>query len=285
MNVHNNKLRLPPELIYHIVDYFYPTDLQSCALVCKAWLPSSRHHLFRNLSFSLDHPFSRRRCYRLHDIIQGSPHLALYFREFRCCAQQYYDSENFPDRSTIATLLPQLLRSFTNLCMLRIQGWVELPYDIKQALYDILAYPSLVHLSTTTALFPTFEHFKRLIHPQLKQLKLSVTSSLLKLDRHIEEQTSVERQPCSLDGLDFTGNHKADFIDWLLRKQAIIDISSVRTLEAPFCHGAHDEQLLRLVRNMSSSLERLTIKIDGEYWSAFLTLYTFPAMNSYFLYR
>ncbi|KAJ7495487.1 hypothetical protein FB451DRAFT_1387510 [Mycena latifolia] len=40
---------MPPELIDHIIDYLSDSvpELRVCTLVCKGWLSSSRHHLFR----------------------------------------------------------------------------------------------------------------------------------------------------------------------------------------------------------------------------------------------
>ncbi|EMD30984.1 hypothetical protein CERSUDRAFT_60622, partial [Gelatoporia subvermispora B] len=40
----------PPELTDRVIDYLHDdnTALGNCGLVCRAWLPSSRMHLFRH---------------------------------------------------------------------------------------------------------------------------------------------------------------------------------------------------------------------------------------------
>jgi hypothetical protein len=38
--------RLPPELIDMIIGHASEWELPTCALVCRSWLPASRHHLF-----------------------------------------------------------------------------------------------------------------------------------------------------------------------------------------------------------------------------------------------
>lgn len=50
MNVHVG-IPLPQELIELIIDFAHddPRTLRSCALVCRAWLPSSRYHLFSSI--------------------------------------------------------------------------------------------------------------------------------------------------------------------------------------------------------------------------------------------
>lgn len=46
--------RLTPELIDITIDYLYSDKLtlSACSLTCKEWLPSSRYHLFSEVSFS-----------------------------------------------------------------------------------------------------------------------------------------------------------------------------------------------------------------------------------------
>jgi hypothetical protein len=46
--------RLPQELFYAIIDQLSddPTTLATCGLVCRSWVPASRHHLFRHISIT-----------------------------------------------------------------------------------------------------------------------------------------------------------------------------------------------------------------------------------------
>jgi hypothetical protein len=256
--------QLPPELIEHIIDYLYwsQKDLQACALVCKAWLPSTRFHLFYKFSCYLGYPKTYPSYSRLYDIIQKLPHISLYFKEFKC----YVDlaKGDLPDRYVVKTLLPQLIRSFTNLRMLEIVHWMDFPSEIKKFVLDILDYPSLIHLETDTFYFPTLESFTRLIRPHLKRLDITVSGTKYPLwfDKQSEEESSAVQKRCSLDYLEFSGQ-KDSFLDWLLEKQAIIDVSHIRIL-----HAHPSPRLFRLVKSVGSSLERLFISGFGHDWSA-----------------
>jgi hypothetical protein len=262
--MNGDRRRLPPELIDQIIDYLYwrPEDLRACALVCKAWLPSSRFHLFYEFGCDLGYAKAYPSYHRLYNIIQESPHISLYFREFICNVDQDDDDDDFPGRSMIEALLPRLIRSFTNLRMLEIIGWMDIPFGIQKAILDILDYPSLIHLETDLH-FPTIDSFMRLIHPQLKRLDLTLSEKKdpLWFDGLCEDESSAVQKRCSLAYLQLRGEMDY-FLDWLLGKQAIIDISGVRTL-----HVHLSQRFLRLVRSIASSLERLTVHHFNEDWS------------------
>jgi hypothetical protein len=150
---------------------------------------------------------------------------------------------------------------------------------MKKALYEILAYHTLIHLVTDTAYLPTFEDFRRLIHPQLKRLELHINHvpPFLDTDSHIEEQASAERQPCRLDSLQLTDSRDTDFKS----KQVIIDISNLRALEALIFFGL-DERLLSLVMIASSSLEYLAIQHYYGDSALFVFPHVFPFRNPQF---
>jgi hypothetical protein len=45
-------VKLPAELMDRIIDFLHSDKrtLSACSLVCKSWVPSSRYHLFRDLT-------------------------------------------------------------------------------------------------------------------------------------------------------------------------------------------------------------------------------------------
>ncbi|KAJ7604669.1 hypothetical protein DFH06DRAFT_1487431 [Mycena polygramma] len=74
---HSGIPRLPPELI-EIIICQNATDrptLRSCALVCRAFLPSSQAYIFCDVRLS-----SQGRADQLHDLLVDSPHLRTYIR-------------------------------------------------------------------------------------------------------------------------------------------------------------------------------------------------------------
>ncbi|KAJ6550848.1 hypothetical protein DFH09DRAFT_988700, partial [Mycena vulgaris] len=67
-----SRAALPRELCDFVVDYLHaerPT-LGSCALVCRAWVPASRFHLFERISLSQNDGHAAA---RLNDLLE-SPH-------------------------------------------------------------------------------------------------------------------------------------------------------------------------------------------------------------------
>jgi hypothetical protein len=50
----SKQITIPQEMVDKFIDHLYDnrSALKSCALVCRAWVPSSRYHLFSSLSFS-----------------------------------------------------------------------------------------------------------------------------------------------------------------------------------------------------------------------------------------
>jgi hypothetical protein len=54
MTVFPQRPRLPPELVDIIIDLLHTDQktLATCALVCKSWVPASRHHLFLEITLS-----------------------------------------------------------------------------------------------------------------------------------------------------------------------------------------------------------------------------------------
>jgi hypothetical protein len=162
--------QLPPELTDRVIDYLHdsPADLRSCAQVCRAWLASSRFHLF--YSISIEPLLKHSCCCNLYNAIQQSPDIVLYVRELRCSFIAAYDSGVNTDHPP--SILPQLLRSFPALRKLGIaeDSWVSFSPDVRQSFRDILALPSLVHLEVSDVHFPKLEHFTSLLRPHLKRL-------------------------------------------------------------------------------------------------------------------
>ncbi|KAI0076450.1 hypothetical protein K474DRAFT_1622892, partial [Panus rudis PR-1116 ss-1] len=69
---------LPPELVDEAIDHLWNDirSLQSCSLVCKAWLPSSRLHLFRTVRLR-----KADDCAKLSSIVESSPIIARCVRK------------------------------------------------------------------------------------------------------------------------------------------------------------------------------------------------------------
>jgi len=285
---HTKQSKLPPELIDRIIDYLHDShaDLSACSCVCRAWLESSRFHLFYSISI---HTAGKResygsllsKCQKLSKAIRRCPSIAFHVRDLEFSTGFRYGfhlgEPGSPTRLKIEQLLPPLLQSFTRLrtlCLV-VNIWRELTPDIRKSLYRLLSLPSLVQLEARQANFIELDYFTNLLRPQLKHLILSphlyhaapppITTEVTSIpDVEDEEYTLPEREPCRLESLtlqSIPGNICSEFIDWVLGSQSIIDLSGVRTLDIR-CNPYHVNgryHAMELVSRLGSSLEHLTL--------------------------
>jgi hypothetical protein len=266
---------IPPEITDHIIDHLHdsPDDLRACARVCRAWLPSSRVHLFYSISIDLWDRFSQ--CCRLYETIQQSPDIAFHTRELRC---RLWNIENFSDSAhrTQAILLG-LLQSFRALRRLEIPSvfsWVSLSPDIRKFLHNILALPSLVDFKIFYVRFPRMEHLTNLLYPHLKRLSIRFGDEYSSDDDDDEVDPEVEREPCRLEHLflhsaGWNISPTIEFVNWLLGPQNTVDISNIRTFGYRVDHPLSDpvqvqDHMMTLLKAIESSIECLEIRIGNE---------------------
>ena len=263
---------LPPELIDYTIDYLHdsPSTLRTCACVCRAWVAPSRFHLFyhREITPTRTSTVPLRIC-KLLEFLQGSPHIAFYIREFHF-AVGYYGVIQMPDSDwpQVNAALPHLLGMLTQLRKLVLSGipFTRLVPDTRAAFRALFALPCLVDVEVRYLKVANLEHFTTLLCSPLK--RLSVTESPLNefrsnpediraIDKEIKAVELQERSPCRLEYLH---SNNSVFMHWLLGAQTVIDISTIRTLDA-YCNPKHMEGLMaRLIRRLGPSLENLAIK-------------------------
>ncbi|OCH96235.1 hypothetical protein OBBRIDRAFT_718887, partial [Obba rivulosa] len=67
---------LPPDIVDNTIAFLYddPSSLKACSLTCRAWLPTTRIHLFSFVDLS-DNKFSR-----FQRILQQSPRLGRFVK-------------------------------------------------------------------------------------------------------------------------------------------------------------------------------------------------------------
>ncbi|KAF8959141.1 hypothetical protein BDZ97DRAFT_1412821 [Flammula alnicola] len=71
LRVHGNQIAFPQEIMDQFIDHLYDDrrTLKKCALVCRAWVPSSRYHLFSVINILHDSDYQR-----FDDLIQHLDH-------------------------------------------------------------------------------------------------------------------------------------------------------------------------------------------------------------------
>jgi hypothetical protein len=261
--------QLFPELNDRIIDYLHDNiiALRTCALVCKAWVPSCRFHLFYTIRTASSYKDEEPRCRKLYDLVQRSSHIAFYIREL------IIYGENNSILNLERVLIP-LLRCLTELRTLGLDGvdWKQLTPDMRKSFAEVLARPSLIHFETIRSNFPDLEHFIALLHPHLKRLAIGndwdndrTTSVGSAIGNGLDAMS--KQRPCRLDHLDLSvafRNHS--FAEWLLGPQSIIDLSSLRTLHVSFDSRSQRSTMaqMKLMRSLRSSLEHITIHVPDD---------------------
>jgi hypothetical protein len=266
--------RLPPELIEYTIDYLHdsPSTLRACACVCRAWVAPSRFHLFYRHEID---PARRRstvplQICQLLQFLQGSPHIAFYIREFHFSVG--YGSRTDSDWPQVNAALPHLLGMLTQLRKLVLRGipFASLVPDTRAAFRALFALPCLVDVEISILKATKLEHFISLLCSPLKRLSVSVALKPA-IDEEIEAVELQERSPCRLE---YLYTNSSVFMHWLLGAQTLIDITTIRTLDA-CCDLKHWEGLMaRFIRRLGSSLEDLTIEaLRLEDWGAPFLIY------------
>lgn len=125
---------LPPEVVDVILDHLasHPRTLRRCSVVARAWLPRSRHHLFRRLSISTSQLYRfLARCE-----LFGPAVVSLVFRASR--RWHHVITALLCDRARCGSFL-----SYTSLTSLQLTG---------------LHFPALDQLDQLIAAFPRLEN-------------------------------------------------------------------------------------------------------------------------------
>jgi hypothetical protein len=137
----------------NILDYLYncPTSLKNCSRVCRAWLATSRFHLFYHISFVLNGRGASNRFQRLHSVIEQSPIIALYIRELVILRNSKLPDSEWPK---LGMVVPLLFGKLASLQKLDVRGfnWSRLTPDARSSVRTLLALPSLVHLALMHAI-------------------------------------------------------------------------------------------------------------------------------------
>jgi len=286
-------LHLPQELADHIIDHLHdnPQALRSCSLVCHAWLPTSRIHLFSKVTFreSPDGCPSNELCKRLYTLLSSSPDIIPHIHELEITEGALFGASGYPagvpSTTWVATerTLPRLLKMLTHLKRLEFGAqttlyWGTLPPTLQNALYHAFKLPSLTYVRLKSWSFPTFAVLADLLSccQNLKGLSLSSTivgdggeagNALTPASGGAIEVGDDDRTRRS--SLEFLTIDYVDFGSlghWLLSQRSAIEIKGLRELRVAHFHDV--TAIERLLAVTGSSLEHFHLKPgpwDGRY--------------------
>lgn len=113
----------PPELHDLILDYLWDDreSLNACSLVCHAWLPTTRLHLFRTVAFRSAEHF--RRLERALAAPAPSPRIAPFTQYVQCVTLSKPKRHMCSNHGWLPERLPRALGSLCNVRTLHLAHW------------------------------------------------------------------------------------------------------------------------------------------------------------------
>lgn len=283
--------RLPQELVDDILDKLHDEQktLRSCALVCGAWLPSSRRHLFAKICLKATSPQTglavpQERCERLYKLLQRTPSIIPYIRELEICEGSplhHYNSHVQGSTTWVTTerSLAALFRMLTHVQRFEFSAistlyWTLLPPTFQSALCTLLAQPSLTYLRMHSWMFPSFAALRDTL-AHCKNLRAFALSSTNVSGSDAGPELGLDAPTRAGDNNDGTGREQQryrtplevltlDYVtfahieQWLLGHPASVDIRYVRELRVAHCYDA--EIVKKLLLNVAGSLEHFHFK-------------------------
>ncbi|KAK7025447.1 hypothetical protein VNI00_015975 [Paramarasmius palmivorus] len=195
------RARLPPEIFDQVVDHLEdsPTDLKSCSLVCRDWVPRSRFHLFRSLSLPIEevdlasfvttpYPYIDQ---SILDVFNSSSALGRYVQkltlDFRYSSQLVSTSEPW---------IIELSRGLTQLKQLTLFMFpiYDLSTNMRRLLPDLLASnPGLEKITIDSCIFEDAQSFWSFLQDAAQLENLNHLSLIGIILRKIPTEREVDR--------------------------------------------------------------------------------------------
>ncbi|KAF9052020.1 hypothetical protein BJ165DRAFT_1452343 [Panaeolus papilionaceus] len=142
----------PLEIFEHIISHIASSsdnhsrsnsrDLYSCSLVCMAFVPLCRTHLFRDLTVALDTPKDIQKLGKLAQLITKNPSLKTYLQGITCDPRRSGRGVEGDDKESDEYHLETLLY-LPNIHSLAIHNDMQ-PVDYNHCSPDIFGYRSLI---------------------------------------------------------------------------------------------------------------------------------------------
>lgn len=301
--VPSEPLYIPQELADHIIDHLHdcPAALRSCSLVCHAWLPTSRLHLFYKVTFraSPDGCPSNELCKRLYNLLSSSPDIIPNIHELDITEGAFSGAPSGPSSTTWVTTertLPRLMKMLTHLKRLEFAAhatlfWETVPPILQNAICHVFKLPSLTYVRLNSWSFPSFAILAELLSHCQNLKGLALSSTVVGDGREVGHST--KRATEGVEGGDMDGAPRCslefltiDYVDfrslghWLLSQGSTIEVKRLRELRvAHFPDVTAIEQLLAVT---GSSLEHFHLKPgpwDGRY--QYSCAYSHPHLLTY----
>ncbi|KAF8075343.1 hypothetical protein FPV67DRAFT_629796 [Lyophyllum atratum] len=264
---------LPQELVDQIIDHLHDQDLtlKACALVCRTWLTPCRSHIFRNVVLQprlvvrgfLNWFKGPSHIASLYSILDSTPEVASFIRNLVI-------REGMVDRDWMArekTLIP-ILRLLHNVERFELEraaaiqiAWRGLPHNLKGAISELLASPSLRELKLGMLALDDPKDLLRILEG-CRSLRLLHIDHLRLGGPMQDESDSPDRPPqAHLDALTIGARTSPHIVSCLLHPQSTLDMTTLRKLSMSV--SGNFGEFARLLRS-TVSLEVLEIVLMSD---------------------
>ncbi|KAJ6484337.1 hypothetical protein C8R47DRAFT_980974 [Mycena vitilis] len=251
--------RLAPELYDHVLDEFHSskTTLSTCSLVCQAWLPICRHHLFSSVNLRPD----------FVKFLRDSPHaqrtIAPHMRNVGLGGGWMREQQDeFNDIILFMTALDHVRK-------IHMETW-SWSYLAAPATTNLLGgrgniFQTLSVLDLKFIHFPSFSVFRTLASQftKLQALKLDNVTWDRKEDSPTPDLTQSSHPPPFLsrfEKLSICACSNAPIISWLLNAHAEDGmVAPIHSLDLPEILPHEATLVGKLLSSLPSSLENLEL--------------------------
>lgn len=261
---------LPSEITDAIIDYLHDdkASLAACGLICRTWLPSSRYHLFSNITLSinsirsfaelLQNPFNNVALMVRH--LTVAPHPAPYGASV--------DEKRRAQSAAIFGILPRVT---TYLHAIKSLGLHDLdltsyacPPEILQFILSNLSGVEELELSSLKVCGLQDAIDIICAFPLLRSLSLDAfgwdtRDQLLHLSNPSYSSTSryQQRPPFTVNSIDLASAPPREFIDWLLNP-----VPSIRTVRCIPCAYREVEYPSLILSRAGASVQEIEVNFE-----------------------
>ncbi|KAF8802719.1 hypothetical protein BYT27DRAFT_7111750 [Phlegmacium glaucopus] len=284
----NSDIRLPQELVDHIIDHLHDDQLalSNCARVCQAWLPTSRLHFFSKISLKATSPHNgpavpQEQCKRLYAVLIRSPEIIYNIRELEICeGSPHHHHDHYPELSsttwiTTERTLTALFKMLTHLQRLDFSAtstlyWKLLPPTFQSALWTLLSLPTLTYIRLHSWVFSDLSSFASILARchNLNAFALSSTTILNEgSSPQLDQQPSLQEEDDVVEEVHPTIRLEVLTLDyatfgyleyWFLGPHSLVDITSLRELRV--AHFQNAIAIEKLLLTVGGSLEHFHLK-------------------------
>ncbi|KAI0923557.1 hypothetical protein AcV5_009063 [Taiwanofungus camphoratus] len=246
-----SQARLPPELCDIILDHLWDDHcaLGACSLTHRAWLQTTRLHLFNTVSLLDSAAYAR-----LERILEQSPDVARYVRVL------YLKSH--PRNSLECSELPRILLLLNNVEHLTLKDWhLELSGENRR---DLSAFFPVVKTLSLVSVHLEGDVFPQLLGACQSLSAVHVTTATWFTPFNLQDSPAITpTQNTVIDTLTVQFS-SSRMISWLLRSSIKLHLRNLHMVwNASPSNGMIHSTVQDLLQAAGTSLERLDIAFDS----------------------